>query len=456
MRRRIVIVVRMASFALFGVAVLLLHFGTNSPLRLILASQPLNFLVALKKTPDLFFLSAFGVILLTAFAGRLTCGFFCPVGIAQDVVGCIRRRGKASKEPFFLHYLRFGVLTVFVVLIVAGVNIAFIVEPYTLFARAGVVSTTNLLPQRETVLASFDAIPFYASLLFLVGVVVSASFKRRAFCRFVCPAGALLSLVALRAKVRIGRNADVCHDCVLQESICDSGALRDGCSVSTSDCCLCFDCLRLCPDGALRYHPVKSRPAPSPISVVQRRRFIVLVTGGVVAALLLRPLFSKMRKKIRPPTADGDFAVVCNRCLLCVSVCPNGLIKPSFEGTDLLLPFLDTGHMEDGKSYCEYGCLECGRLCPVGAIRFTTVEEKWRRPIGLAVIDETKCMTYSAGYECLGCEEVCPVPEKAVRVVKVRVRGEVLRAPEIDAGMCTGCGSCAYNCPEKAIEVRPL
>jgi len=455
-RRRTVVVIRAASFTLFGVAVLLFHYGIASPLKVLIASQPLNLIVALRRTPDVFFLSAFGVILLTAFAGRLTCGLFCPVGIAQDAVGCIGRRKRSGGKPFFLRYLRFGLLVLFVLLIVTGINIAFVVEPYTLFARAGVTSTQSLLPQREGVLASFGAIPFWVSVLFLVGVVASALIVRRAFCRFVCPAGALLSLIALHARLRIVRDADACHDCALYEGVCDSGALRDGCSVSTSDCYLCFRCLRLCPDGALRYRVVKSRPAPSPITVAQRRRFIALIAGGALAALLLRPLFARARRKVRPPTAGDDFAAVCNRCLLCVSVCPNGLIKPSFEGDDFLLPFLDIGHMEDDKSYCEYECLECGRVCPVGAIRFGTLKEKWSRPVGLAVIDETKCITYSAGFECLGCEEVCSVPEKAVRVVEVRVKGEVLRAPKIDADMCVGCGSCAFNCPEKAIQVMPL
>lgn len=450
--RRSVLLIRVTAFIGFIGAVLLLRFGIHQPIKLLLASQPLNLLVALRGRPDAVFLGAFFVIVVTAYGGRLTCGLLCPVGIAQDVVGLLRKKKTSDANRPSPRYLRFAFLVMFVSLLVGGIDVASVLEPYTFFARIGVV-TTNRSPLASPGVSTSTTVPLSASVVLLGAVLVAAFFKRRAFCRLICPAGALLSLIALRARLRIRKKIS-CHDCALWERVCDAGALGSGCRVSTSDCYLCFDCVRACPDGALHYSG-KARLLIPPTSIVPRRRFIGMLLGGIVTALFIRFLLWKQRRRVRPPSSGSDFTATCNRCLLCVSVCPNGVLKPSLDGGDFLLPFMDIGHMEDGKSYCEYECLECGKVCPVGAIRFGDVVEKWSNPLGLAVIDESKCMTYSAGYECLACEEVCPVVDKAVRVVRIRMNGEHLRAPKIDAEKCLGCGCCVFNCPEKAIGIIP-
>jgi translation initiation factor RLI1 len=63
--------------------------------------------------------------------------------------------------------------------------------------------------------------------------------------------------------------------------------------------------------------------------------------------------------------------------------------------------------------------------------------------------------------DCIVCEEMCPVPDKAVKLDEVEVvndQGElvVVKRPRVVRDLCIGCGICEYKCPlngEAAIRV---
>jgi flavodoxin/NAD-dependent dihydropyrimidine dehydrogenase PreA subunit len=67
---------------------------------------------------------------------------------------------------------------------------------------------------------------------------------------------------------------------------------------------------------------------------------------------------------------------------------------------------------------------------------------------------------------CIVCEEVCPVPEKAIKLDDITVTDadgyEVLiRRPVVMEGLCIGCGSCEWHCPVEGpaairVEYSPL
>jgi len=114
--------------------------------------------------------------------------------------------------------------------------------------------------------------------------------------------------------------------------------------------------------------------------------------------------------------------------------------------------------------YCDYSCNSCGQACPTGAISKLTLEEKRRTVVGIARIDQERCIPYAEGLNCIVCEEMCPVPKKAIRVDEQEVEGPngdttVVFLPVVVEDQCIGCGICEYRCPvngESAIRVFPV
>ena len=81
--------------------------------------------------------------------------------------------------------------------------------------------------------------------------------------------------------------------------------------------------------------------------------------------------------------------------------------------------------------------------------------------IGHAYIDQNRCLPWADNRNCLVCEEMCPVPEKAIILEDVKVTaptGETIdvRRPIVVRDRCIGCGICENRCPltgEAAIRV---
>ncbi len=162
---------------------------------------------------------------------------------------------------------------------------------------------------------------------------------------------------------------------------------------------------------------------------------------------------------IRPPGAlpEGRFADRCIRCGNCMAVCPTSVIQPLLLGHGVSR--LWTPAMAYDVGWCEYNCNRCGDACPTGAIAELGMPAKQGFVVGLARVDRTVCYPWTTEENCLVCEEQCPVPTKAIKVLRHTVRrGLVLKRPVVDAGLCIGCGACQNKCPAspvKAIRVGP-
>ncbi|HID24283.1 MAG TPA: 4Fe-4S dicluster domain-containing protein, partial [Planctomycetaceae bacterium] len=173
---------------------------------------------------------------------------------------------------------------------------------------------------------------------------------------------------------------------------------------------------------------------------------------------------------IRPPGAgpEEEFLQKCVRCGECMRVCPtNGLQPMGLEGG---LEALWTPWLVPRVGQCDYQCTLCGRVCPSGAIRPLTIDAKHEISIGKARFDRNRCIPW-VGYarlselkarwedvNCAVCEEVCPVPTKAIRfnTFKLDAKREI-RRPFVIEDLCIGCGYCEKVCPvagEAAVRVE--
>jgi MauM/NapG family ferredoxin protein len=169
-------------------------------------------------------------------------------------------------------------------------------------------------------------------------------------------------------------------------------------------------------------------------------------------------------KLIRPPGAlpEKKFLQKCAKCSECMKACPTNGLQPALaeagpEGiwTPVLVPKI---------GYCEFYCSLCSQVCPTGAIKELTVEEKTKIKIGLAWVNKNTCIPYILGTPCIVCEEHCPTSPKAIKLVKIEVKlpdGTIRTpvAPVINTDLCIGCGICETKCPvvdEPAIYVTSV
>ena len=136
----------------------------------------------------------------------------------------------------------------------------------------------------------------------------------------------------------------------------------------------------------------------------------------------------------------------CTACQLCVSVCPNDVLRPSKDLMHLMQP-----EMSFERGYCRPECVKCSEVCPAGAILKITPEEKAQWKGGTATIQPWLCLVDNGEVEeCGNCARHCPVG--AIQLVKkVREDGKTVRVPSVEEEKCIGCGACENLCPARPI-----
>ena len=98
--------------------------------------------------------------------------------------------------------------------------------------------------------------------------------------------------------------------------------------------------------------------------------------------------------------------------------------------------------------HCEYSCNACGQICPTNAIPRLSLEQKQSAIIGCASIDISRCIAWGERQACIVCEEVCPLPEKAIILEEgMDIHGRPLQLPRVVPDLCIGCGTCEKRCP---------
>jgi len=182
-------------------------------------------------------------ILIGFFFRKGLCGWICPVGFTSNLIEklglkmkTIRRAPDWLDWPLLsLKYLLFGLFVYLIVLKMDLVAIeSFNRTPYNL-----VVDAKMLL---------FFIEPGNLT-LWVMGFLVAISFVSRNFwCRYLCPYGALLGLLALAGPTRIKRDEQLCIDCHKCEKVCP-GSIRvaEKNTVTSPECLGCLECVSVCP-----------------------------------------------------------------------------------------------------------------------------------------------------------------------------------------------------------------
>jgi len=432
------------------------------------------------------------VALLLALAlGRSWCGWLCPLGTILDWTPSRRPRGQRSNVAGGWREAKLIVLVVVLTSAAFGSLTLIIFDPITLLFRT---VSNALLPAFSVVVTTVESWlyridllrpavewldglvrgwllteqPFFVpgfALLAVLGAVLALNMVRpRFWCRYLCPLGAFLGLVSRTAWLRQVVDADKCISCRRCSSSCPTGAIdpEKGFVARSAECTLCLDCARTCPTGAISFRG-QGMPSAVPRFEPSRRRFfgfLGLAAAGTALMKIAALPDTSNPLLVRPPgTREEELLSECIRCGECTRVCPTGGLQPSLTAAGLQglwTPVLVSRH-----GYCDYSCNSCGQVCPTGAIPKLPLDAKRREVIGVAAIDEQRCLPFAEGTPCIVCEEMCPIPEKAIRLTEASVvnrQGEtvVVQQPRVVNRLCIGCGICEYQCPlngEAAIRV---
>jgi MauM/NapG family ferredoxin protein len=225
---------------------------------------------------------------------------------------------------------------------------------------------------------------------------------------------------------------------------------------------MCLECLATCPASDVKF-PLHLSPAGRRPYDPNRRQALAALGVAVAGVSLFRSDFLALQphpRLIRPPGAQpADFLSQCIRCGECVRACPTSAIQSAI--TEAGLEGLWSPLVIPRLGYCDYSCNACGQICPVEAIPPLSLEEKRTQVIGQAYIDRDRCLAWADQTDCIVCEEMCPVPDKAIRLEPTEMRhpaGEmvIVQLPYVDREKCIGCGICENKCPlrgEAAIRV---
>ncbi|HUU17890.1 MAG TPA: 4Fe-4S binding protein [Sedimentisphaerales bacterium] len=143
------------------------------------------------------FLLVIGVPLLVIIFGNIYCGYICPFGAAQELLGYVLP-GR-FKQPIQAEAMRKARFVKYVVLLVL-IIVFFLSRNRTTLAADPLISIFNpatLGFDRYPLLAGrFSIYDFQsAMLLTVVTVLIGSIFYGRFWCRYLCPAGAFLSLL---------------------------------------------------------------------------------------------------------------------------------------------------------------------------------------------------------------------------------------------------------------------
>ncbi|MDE5878007.1 MAG: 4Fe-4S binding protein [Muribaculaceae bacterium] len=426
-----------------------------------------------------------GLVLLTLIFGRLYCSVICPLGIMQDGFGWLGKKSRKNRYSYSApkNVLRYIMLVVMTVAIIAGIGIIVaLFAPYSAYGRIAQSLFAPLWQWGNNILASWaethDSYAFYSVDIWLRGGVVLAVAiatlvilgflawrNGRTYCNTVCPVGTVLGFLSRFSLLRPVIDTSKCNGCGLCARNCKSSCINSKeHKIDYSRCVTCFDCIDKCHRNAIFYTFRRSAGAiadsSSKESIDSSRRDFLTVTATIAAtaavhaqektvdgglAAIADKKIPARKTRIVPPGAKSikNLTSHCTACQLCVSVCPNGVLRPSTALDSLMQP-----ESSYERGYCRPECTRCSEVCPAGAIRPITVADKSSVQIGHAVWIKDNCIPLTDGVSCGNCARHCPVG--AITMVASVVDDETSpKIPVVNTERCIGCGACENLCPSR-------
>ena len=425
---------------------------------------------------------------VTLLIGRVWCGWICPMGSLLEWVTFPKPHKRSHSISERWRLVKYFLLATTLIAALFGSLTLLVLDPLAIITRTlttavlpglfyaiNSIETTlyrvnfltpaldrfeglvrgNVLPVEQPAFAQSLAIA-----VFFFGIIALNLIAHRFWCRYLCPLGALLGWLSKISLFRpmIGNKCNECTRCAIT---CKPGAIDTtpgNFQIMPAECTVCLDCLGNCKPADIHFK-FTLKPAPKQEFELSRRQALGALATGTAGILLLGTdirLQQDNPLRIRPPgvTDENSFLSTCLRCSQCMKICPTTALQPALGEAGLA--GLWTPLVVPRVGYCDYGCTACGQVCPSGAIPLLQLDEKRKAVIGKASIDRNRCLPWASGVPCIVCEEMCPTPQKSIRLEEAQVIDAnggittVLR-PSVLREVCIGCGICEHQCPLEGV-----
>ncbi|MBO5181702.1 MAG: 4Fe-4S binding protein [Paraprevotella sp.] len=424
------------------------------------------------------------LVVLTLLFGRVYCSVICPLGVMQDIFGRMGKRAKKNRYSYSpaKQVLRGIMLAVAVVAFVLGLNsVVALLAPYSAYGRIAQNLLSPLWLWGNNLLADLaeraDSYAFYSvdvwvrsgvtfaiALLTLLIIGVLAWRNGRTYCNTICPVGTVLGCLAKYSLLKPVIDTTKCNSCGLCARNCKAACIDiKNHRIDYTRCVDCMDCIDKCHKGAISY----ARGAKAPVADAGKkektdasRRQFLAVTAMAAATSAVKAQKKKVDgglaviedkkvpERVTPIVPPGalslrNMASHCTACQLCVSACPNDVLRPSTKLATLMQPELSYE-----RGYCRPECTKCSEVCPAGAILKITPEDKSATQIGHAVWVKKNCIPLTDGVDCGNCARHCPTG--AIQMVLSDADNpDSPKIPVVNTARCIGCGACENLCPAR-------
>jgi hypothetical protein len=245
-----------------------------------------------------------GMLAMAVAFRRSFCGMLCPLGTLQGIFGAVGRKlfGRRLAVPRtidrYARFLKYAVLAFFLVWTWQAAEL--VMRPYDPWVAWAHLTATDLLAT------------YGAGLAVLVVSLAGSLVYDRFFCKYLCPAGALLGLLSRVSFLKIKRDAATCIDCGRCDKACMMNVeVATADVVTSSECISCNECVNACPvPGALKVTAAGGSKVPA----LAATGVAVALMAGVVGATTLTgsfewksPGLAEAAAESRATSGDGSF-----------------------------------------------------------------------------------------------------------------------------------------------------
>lgn len=426
---------------------------------------------------------AAAILAISLVIPRGFCAYVCPLGTLIDLwdwaVGRRLKKLRLRRRGWWVN-LKYYLLAATLVSALCGVMLAGFVAAIPVLTRGflmiagplqvGLVRQWHMVPPVQ---------PWQIVSIALFVLIFALGFLRpRFWCRYVCPTGAMFSVATL-LRLSDRKVQSSCIGCARCVKVCPFEAIKSDYSTRTADCTFCQRCGGECPVGAIKFvgrwdrENLKTEGEPPAGEVsLSRRGFLIGTVGGVAGFALTRYALGAglagagAYRPVRPPGSvpEEKFLQLCIRCGECMKACPNHCLQPL--GFRQGLDGLWTPHLVADWAGCYQNCNNCGQVCPTGAIRALSLEERRAARMGCAVVTEKTCLPHAGREACRLCVDQCDLAgyhamEFFLKHVEMDEQGMPIPgtgwlAPVVLADKCVGCGQCQSRCYNINVTERGL